>query len=586
MRYLDLVAASLLVAAPAAAKPTLVVAPLKRVKTEKADAETLTEMIRIRAGQSERYTLVTPEAMDAIDVELQRQLSGGCKMESCIAEIGGALGARVMITGKFSRVGMRFILLLKLIDIERVKAIRTIDVQGKQIETILDLLEPKISELLGEQSSESAMRNDLAVEGGAITGALGWINVTGKPKGAQVKLRGTAGFQQRFKLNPKKPWLRRVPQGLYRWQAKAKGRQTQRGVLWVKTDETKALNIRLKKPGTLHIKGKPKGAKVRIVGPGTFEVSKGLPVRVKGAKSGKYDVVVSRKGYRSAKKVLSVRAGKTTTWKVKLKRGTDLQIPPRVLAIWSHVCVLKGGSEAQCYASRNANDRSGRDHPPRMPLVSLAAGAVHTCGLTSQKRVICWGSNDNGQLDVPKGRYEAISAGKFHSCGLRSDGRITCWGDNESGQTKRPRGMFRSVSSGGYHNCALRLNKTIRCWGNDDHTEATPPKGIFRQVEAGQWHTCGLTKDQRIMCWGSNRYGQTRAPQGRYSNIQAGAQHSCALKPDQTVTCWGSNDYGELKVDKTRFVTIDAGRFTTCGLRANGKLACWGALAFDEAQYR
>ena len=72
MRYLALVVASLLVAAPAAAKPNLLVAPLKRVKTDKADAETLTEMIRIQVGQSNRYTLVTPEDMakEATTVEI------------------------------------------------------------------------------------------------------------------------------------------------------------------------------------------------------------------------------------------------------------------------------------------------------------------------------------------------------------------------------------------------------------------------------------------------------------------------------------------------------------------------------------
>ena len=76
---------SLLMAAVPAAKPTLVVAPLKRMKTKAADAATLAEMIRIRVGQSDRYTLVTPEEMGAIDDELERQLSGGCDVSSCVA---------------------------------------------------------------------------------------------------------------------------------------------------------------------------------------------------------------------------------------------------------------------------------------------------------------------------------------------------------------------------------------------------------------------------------------------------------------------------------------------------------------------
>ena len=83
----------MLIAAPTVAKPTLVVAPLQSAKRDKDNADTLGEMIRIQVAKSNRYTLVTPEEMGAIDDELKRQLSGGCNQDSCIAEIGGALGA-------------------------------------------------------------------------------------------------------------------------------------------------------------------------------------------------------------------------------------------------------------------------------------------------------------------------------------------------------------------------------------------------------------------------------------------------------------------------------------------------------------
>ena len=72
MPTLSLLTTCLLIAAPAAAKPTLVVAPLQSAKRDKENADTLGEMIRNQVVKSDRYTLVTPEEQGAIDDELKR----------------------------------------------------------------------------------------------------------------------------------------------------------------------------------------------------------------------------------------------------------------------------------------------------------------------------------------------------------------------------------------------------------------------------------------------------------------------------------------------------------------------------------
>lgn len=68
--------------------------------------------------------------------------------------------------------------------------------------------------------------------------------------------------------------------------------------------------------------------------------------------------------------------------------------------------------------------------------------------------VIAWGSNYNGQLEVPPPNSGFIyaSAGHRHSLGLKSDGSVVGWGDNFYGQCDVPApnaGYVSVVAAGG-----------------------------------------------------------------------------------------------------------------------------------------
>lgn len=82
----------------------------------------------------------------------------------------------------------------------------------------------------------------------------------------------------------------------------------------------------------------------------------------------------------------------------------------------------------------------------------LAAGFNHTCGVTTDGTAYCWGGNDYGQFgngtttsdSVPvrvtmrirllTPRFFALSVGGAHSCGISTDSLLYCWGDNDRGQ--------------------------------------------------------------------------------------------------------------------------------------------------------
>ena len=124
----------------------------------------------------------------------------------------------------------------------------------------------------------------------------------------------------------------------------------------------------------------------------------------------------------------------------------------------AHTCafdaigVVCWGSNSSGQLGQPAGPFIGHGYPIRasvpVTLVSLTAGGEHTCGLTATGAAYCWGSNSKGQLGngaiggtnsvaapVTGGlTFVSLSAGGSHTCGVTPDGAIYCWGANASGQ--------------------------------------------------------------------------------------------------------------------------------------------------------
>lgn len=143
---------------------------------------------------------------------------------------------------------------------------------------------------------------------------------------------------------------------------------------------------------------------------------------------------------------------------------------------------------------------------------SISSGFGFSCGVSVKStHVRCWGSNsiagdiENGFGTMP---MSGVVAGGSHVCGLNTTGFVVCRGSNEAGQLDVPFNSameYSLLSLGANHSCAIRrLNNTVICWGGEGQFFTNETEGTYFEVIAsGASFTCGLmTSNLSIMCWG------------------------------------------------------------------------------------
>jgi alpha-tubulin suppressor-like RCC1 family protein len=237
---------------------------------------------------------------------------------------------------------------------------------------------------------------------------------------------------------------------------------------------------------------------------------------------------------------------------------------------------------------------------------TIAAGVAHTCALTSTGTVLCWGSNEFGQLgnggttNITSpvqvvglvSSAVSIAAGSESTCALTGAGSIWCWGDNSNGQ----------LGNGTFTQSTVPVQVL-------DSTGNAPLTDVAR-IAAGQSHSCAVTNAGAALCWGNNSNGELGNGTEINSNlpvpvsglaagvttIAAGSDFTCAVIADGGAQCWGDGVSGQLgngiSANSTKpstvldatgssplsaAVAISAGFENACALTAGGNVLCWGA---------
>ena len=117
----------------------------------------------------------------------------------------------------------------------------------------------------------------------------------------------------------------------------------------------------------------------------------------------------------------------------------------------TQVCVLNGDGTVTCWGAIYQGGGPASIAIPEGAISALSTGGRHACGI-ADGAVFCWGEDSRGQVSGGGGGnavviqdedgdivpFVAVSAGGSHTCGLTEDGAIHCWGDYRSGRTTPP----------------------------------------------------------------------------------------------------------------------------------------------------
>jgi alpha-tubulin suppressor-like RCC1 family protein len=231
-------------------------------------------------------------------------------------------------------------------------------------------------------------------------------------------------------------------------------------------------------------------------------------------------------------------------------------------------------------------------------VLQVAAGGAHTCAVVVGGAVRCWGLNVYGQVgdgttdnasaprevvDFASGAT-LVTAGNEHSCALTSDGEVRCWGHDSFD-------ALGNASAGAQSTAPVDV-------------QGLPVPIAFVAASLPDWFTCALSRAGEVACWGTNLWGELG--DGR-QEVSAGAVaplglgggnrfiavggSACAVTAADGLACWGKNEHGDVDQRTTLPVlspetvpdmlsgvlAVSLGGGQACVRHAGGAgIQCWG----------
>ena len=232
-----------------------------------------------------------------------------------------------------------------------------------------------------------------------------------------------------------------------------------------------------------------------------------------------------------------------------------------------HICTILDNGDVYCWGRGNQGQlgyggTSNRNIPAKVNLpgqrsaIAISTGTYMTCAITTDGMGYCWGENDEGQLGngttntrrttpvevlFPSGYTPvSISAGDDFSCALMDNRKVMCWGENNDGRL----GQGPLATD----------DETTPVWVSMENSETA------HFLDIGTKSACMILDSGETKCWGTNEEGQIgqgdtdidyystpTEVSGNYDFVALSINSDtiCAITSDAEGYCWGDNEAGQ-----------------------------------------
>ena len=233
-----------------------------------------------------------------------------------------------------------------------------------------------------------------------------------------------------------------------------------------------------------------------------------------------------------------------------------------------HICTILDNGDVYCWGRNNQGQLgygglSNRNIPVKVNLpgqrsaIAISTGTYMTCAITTDGMGYCWGENDEGQLGngttnsrrttpvevlFPSGYTPvSISAGDDFSCALMDNRKVMCWGENNDGRL----GQGPLATD----------DETTPVWVIMGDSETA------HFLDIGTKSACMILDSGETKCWGTNEEGQIGqgdtdldfypTPTEVNGNhdfvaLSINSDTICAITSDAEGYCWGDNEAGQI----------------------------------------